>query len=90
MAGDIIAEVTTLGGLTLRPEYKLSDLDPAHIDMLVLPGGMPGTTNLGECDTLTDQVKQFAEDGRQVAAICAAPTSRCTRCLRRRRRALMS
>lgn len=43
-------------------------------DMLVLPGGMPGTTNLGECDTLTDQVRLFAEDGRQVAAICAAPT----------------
>ncbi len=43
-------------------------------DMLVLPGGMPGTTNLGECDDLTDQVTQFVRDGRQVAAICAAPT----------------
>ena len=43
-------------------------------DMLVLPGGMPGTTNLGECDTLTDQVCQFVADGKQVAAICAAPT----------------
>ena len=39
VAGDSTAEVTTLGGLTLRPEYTLSDLDPAHIDMLVLPGG---------------------------------------------------
>ena len=43
-------------------------------DMLVLPGGMPGTTNLGECDDLTDQVQRFAREGRQVAAICAAPT----------------
>ena len=43
-------------------------------DMLVLPGGMPGTTNLGECDALTDQVCQFANGGKQVAAICAAPT----------------
>ena len=43
-------------------------------DMIVLPGGMPGTTNLGESDDLTDQVKRFARDGRQVAAICAAPT----------------
>lgn len=43
-------------------------------DMLVLPGGMPGTTHLGECDDLTDQVCRFAREGRQVAAICAAPT----------------
>ena len=43
-------------------------------DMIVLPGGMPGTTNLGECEDLTDQVRRFAADGRQVAAICAAPT----------------
>lgn len=43
-------------------------------DMLVLPGGMPGTTNLGECDELTNQVTRFAREGRQVAAICAAPT----------------
>ena len=43
-------------------------------DMLVLPGGMPGTTNLAECDDLTDQICRFVEGGRQVAAICAAPT----------------
>lgn len=43
-------------------------------DMLVLPGGMPGTTHLGECDVLTEQVCRFARGGRQVAAICAAPT----------------
>lgn len=43
-------------------------------DMLVLPGGMPGTTNLAECDDLTDQICRFAKEGRQVAAICAAPT----------------
>ena len=43
-------------------------------DMLVLPGGMPGTTNLGESDELCSQVTRFANDGRQVAAICAAPT----------------
>lgn len=43
-------------------------------DMLVLPGGMPGTTHLEECDDLTDQVCRFVREGRQVAAICAAPT----------------
>ena len=43
-------------------------------DMIVLPGGMPGTTHLSENDDLTEQIARFAHDGRQVAAICAAPT----------------
>ncbi len=42
--------------------------------MLVLPGGMPGTLNLEACDELIDQVKIFAAAGKQVAAICAAPS----------------
>jgi 4-methyl-5(b-hydroxyethyl)-thiazole monophosphate biosynthesis len=43
-------------------------------DMIVLPGGMPGTTNLLECDDLCDQVCRYAKGGRRVSAICAAPT----------------
>ncbi len=55
------------------------EIDDTHFDfddydMIVLPGGMPGTTNLGACDDLTDQVCRFANGGKQVAAICAAPT----------------
>ena len=43
-------------------------------DMLVLPGGMPGTKNLRACEPLCDAVRAFASSGRQVAAICAAPS----------------
>ncbi len=39
VAGDSTTEVTTFGGLHLRPEYALHELDPAHIDLLLLPGG---------------------------------------------------
>jgi len=39
-----------------------------------LPGGMPGTTNLGACVPLTAAIKGFAEKGKTVAAICAAPS----------------
>jgi 4-methyl-5(b-hydroxyethyl)-thiazole monophosphate biosynthesis len=42
--------------------------------MLVLPGGMPGTTNLGNCSLLTDKVSEFYACGKQIAAICAAPS----------------
>ncbi len=50
-------------------------------DLLFLPGGMPGTLNLKACEPLTEAVKRFATEGagmgaegKQVAAICAAPS----------------
>lgn len=42
-------------------------------DAVVLPGGMPGATNLAACKPLEDLVKRMNEDGRIVAAICASP-----------------
>lgn len=59
--------------VTMEADTLISDLDFDEYDMLVLPGGMPGTTNLEACTQLTGQVKRFAAEGRQVAAICAAP-----------------
>lgn len=41
--------------------------------MIVLPGGMPGTTNLLEHAPLKEQLLAFAEEGKPLAAICAAP-----------------
>ena len=43
-------------------------------DMLVLPGGIPGTPNLRACQPLCDEVVARAGAGRPVAAICAAPS----------------
>lgn len=41
--------------------------------MLIFPGGMPGTTNLCNHKELIEEVKAFAQTGKPVAAICAAP-----------------
>ena len=41
--------------------------------MLVLPGGMPGTTHLMENETLGREIQNYVQIGRWVAAICAAP-----------------
>ncbi len=43
-------------------------------EMIVLPGGMPGTTNLAAHEGLTDQLRTFARKGKWLAAICAAPS----------------
>jgi len=46
----------------------------ADVDMVILPGGIPGTPNLAENKTVTDTCVSFAKAGKKVAAICAAPS----------------
>lgn len=43
-------------------------------DMLVLPGGMPGTRYLEEYDPLRKLIASYCGKGKKIAAICAAPT----------------
>jgi len=47
--------------------------DYERCDMIVLPGGMPGTMNLKAHAGLAGQIKDFALAGKYLAAICAAP-----------------
>lgn len=51
--------------------YEACDYSDA--DLLVLPGGGEGTTNLENYRPLCDMVTEFVKAGRKVAAICAAP-----------------
>lgn len=42
-------------------------------DMLVLPGGLPGATNLDACEPLREMIMAHYKAGKPLAAICAAP-----------------
>ena len=42
--------------------------------MIVLPGGMPGTNKLMDCEKLSEWLNEFARNGKYLAAICAAPS----------------
>ncbi|HFI0508173.1 TPA: DJ-1 family glyoxalase III [Streptococcus suis] len=42
-------------------------------DLIVLPGGMPGSVNLRDHDGLISELQHAVEAGKFVAAICAAP-----------------
>ncbi len=42
-------------------------------DVMIFPGGMPGTRNLAGFDMLMDMMQEHYDDGGTVAAICAAP-----------------
>lgn len=60
--------------IKVEADLLFEEADFAETDMLVLPGGLPGTDHLREHEGLRGQILKFAEEGRQLAAICAAPT----------------
>ncbi len=54
-------------------DITLNEVNFDDAAMLILPGGMPGTTNLEKCDTLINELKKHYNAGKKIAAICAAP-----------------
>jgi 4-methyl-5(b-hydroxyethyl)-thiazole monophosphate biosynthesis len=58
----------------LTADALAEDVDYRDVDLVMLPGGVPGTQNLEANKTVTDTVRLFAESGKKVAAICAAPS----------------
>ena len=60
-------------GISLKCERLFYNVDYTEYDVLVLPGGMPGADNLNKHEGLTELLVEFQENGKKVAAICAAP-----------------
>jgi 4-methyl-5(b-hydroxyethyl)-thiazole monophosphate biosynthesis len=75
-AGLTEGPVTASRGVVLVPDVLLDDLEnPKDFDMLVLPGGLPGTERLREDLRVRDLLlAYFADTAKRVAAVCAAPT----------------
>lgn len=66
--------VTSSHRVTIAADTTIDQLSFDDLDMIILPGGIPGTPNLEACETLTTQIKAFAAAGKPIAAICAAPS----------------
>ena len=66
-------DVVSAQQICVTCDYTLDEVDLDEYDYLVLPGGMPGTTNLRADERVCDAVRAFALD-KHVAAICAAPS----------------
>jgi len=60
-------------GTVLVPDATLDAVIGDEFDMVVLPGGLPGATNLNADLRIHQLLKDMAAAGKYTAAICAAP-----------------
>ena len=66
--------VTGAHGITVKADILPADVDYENLDCVILPGGLPGTTNL-EKDERVQKAIDFANDNHKlICAICAAPS----------------
>jgi len=65
--------VTSAHGITVKADVKFEDADFSGADLLMLPGGLPGATNLGDHEGLCKLLTEHAAKGGMISAICAAP-----------------
>ena len=69
-------EITAAHGIRFTADITVDDIKlNDSVDMIVLPGGMPGTSHLAGSSVVAAQCRAFAADPHKwVAAICAAPS----------------
>ena len=61
-------------GVVVKADLLFENItDFSDADLLMLPGGMPGSKNLNEHEGVRKALKEQFEKGKRVAAICAAP-----------------
>lgn len=63
----------TVGVNALLPEFEEDHAGTTAEDVMIFPGGMPGSKGLASCAPLIDLMRNHYAAGGTVAAICAAP-----------------
>jgi len=72
-AGLAAGVVTASHGTRLLPDRTLDEVMAEDFDMIVLPGGLPGSSNLDADPRIHQLLARHHAEDRFVAAICAAP-----------------
>ena len=68
-------EVTSSHGVTVKADISVSDIKlDSDLELIVLPGGMPGTLNLEANAGVQKAIDFCAANDKYIAAICAAPS----------------
>lgn len=71
-----VTRKTVLGahGISVNSDISLEQVQEEAAEMLVIPGGLPGVTNVAASERAMELLKSAAEEGCWVGAICAAPS----------------
>ena len=67
-------DVTGSHGITVKADVLFEDYDTSDLELMILPGGMPGTKNLEAHEGLMKALDDVYARGKYIGAICAAPT----------------
>lgn len=68
-----LEELVTGAHQVVMKADRVLDTDVTSYDMIVLPGGYGGVDRMYESDTLLQVLKTMNEEGKYIAAMCAAP-----------------
>ena len=60
--------------VTIVADGQFDTEDYSDSDMLFIPGGMPGVTNMLAHEGLKDLIKRFNAEGKRLGAVCAGPS----------------
>ena len=68
-------QVCGVHGVKVQCDTHIEDMKSSDFDMIVLPGGLPGATNLQKDESVQRLLKEFDDAKKQIGAICAAPVA---------------
>ena len=71
MTGDLMLHGAH--GISVLADALFEHVNSETFDMVVLPGGLPGATSLRDDPRVIQVLQQFAQAGKWLSAICAAP-----------------
>ncbi len=66
-------QVVGTHGVKVQADVHIEDMSSEEFDMIVLPGGLPGATNLQKDEYVQKLLKDFDKQNKSIGAICAAP-----------------
>lgn len=66
-------QVTGSHDIKIVADTMFEDIDKDEVELVFLPGGMPGAKSLSEDSKVLELIAYLDQKGRAISAICAAP-----------------
>ena len=73
VAGIVEGTIEGSRGIKLIPDESIDNINIEKFDLIILPGGQPGTNNLDNDPRVTSLLKKMGDQNKLIGAICAAP-----------------